>query len=102
MHCLAAHYPQAQKIVLVQDNLNTHTDTVFYRYLPTAEVRAPLARFEVHYTPKNVSWLNMVGVELSAIACQYLHQRIPTLAELTVYVTACVARRRPPSIGSLP
>ena len=85
--------PQAEKIVLVQDNLNTHTDAVFYQHLPAAEARALAARFEVHYTPKNASWLNMVELELSAIARQCLHQRIPTLQELTAHVAACVAER---------
>ena len=90
---LAAAYPQAEKIVLVQDNLNTHTDAVFYQHLPAAKARALAARFEVHYTPKNASWLNMVELELLAIARQCLHQRIPTFEELTAHVAACVAQR---------
>ena len=65
---LAAAYPEAKKIVLVQDNLNTHTDAVFYQHLPAAQARELAARFELHYTPKNASWLNMVELELSAIA----------------------------------
>jgi hypothetical protein len=93
MQHLAAHYPQAEKIVLVQDNLNTHTDAVFYQHLPPAQARALAARFELHYTPKNASWLNMVELELSAIARQCLHQRIPTLDELSAHVAACVAER---------
>lgn len=91
MQHLAAHYPQAEKIVLVQDNLNTHTDAVFYQHLPPAQARALAARFEVHYTPKNASWLNMVELELSAVARQCLHQRIHTLDELSAHVAACVA-----------
>jgi hypothetical protein len=91
MQHLAAHYPQAEKIVLVQDNLNTHTDAVFYQPLPPA--RALAARFELHYTPKNASWLNMVERELSAIARQCLHQHSPTLDELSAHVAACVAER---------
>jgi hypothetical protein len=93
MQHLAAAYPQADKIVLVQDTLNTHTDAVFYQHLPAAEARALAARFEVHYTPKNASWLHMVDLELSAIARQCLPQRIPILDELTAHVTACVAER---------
>jgi hypothetical protein len=93
MQQLATHYPQAEKIVLVQDNLNTHTNAVFYQHLPAVEARALAVRFEVHYTPKNASWLNMVELELSAIAGQCLHQRIPTLDELTAHVAACVAQR---------
>ena len=90
---LADAYPQAAKIVLVQDNLNTHTDAVFYQHLPAAQARALAARFEVHYTPKNASWLNMVELELSAIARQCLHQRIPTQDELRAHVDVCVAER---------
>ena len=88
-----AAYPRAEKIVLVQDNLNTYTDAVFYQHLPASEARALAARCEMHYTPKNASWLNMVELELSAIARQCLHQRIPTLEELTDHVAACVAKR---------
>ena len=90
---LAAAYPDAEKIVLVQDNLNTHPDAVFYQHLSAAQARALSARFEVHYTPKNASWLNMVELELSASARQCLHQRIPTQDELTAHVAACVAER---------
>ncbi|RYE05497.1 MAG: hypothetical protein EOP33_05670 [Rickettsiaceae bacterium] len=68
MQQLSAHYPRAEKTVLVQDNLDTHTDAVFYQHLPAAQARALATRFEVHYTPKNASWLNMVELELSAIA----------------------------------
>ena len=93
MRALAAAYPQAQKIMLVQDNLNTHTDAVFYQHRPAAQARALAARFEVHYTPKNASWLNMVELERSAFARQCLHQRIPTQDELSAHVDACVAER---------
>ena len=93
MRVLAAAYPQAEKIVLVQDNLNTHTDAVFYQHLPAAQARVLAARFEVHYTPKNASWLDMVELEVSATARQYLHQRIPTQDELSAHVDACVAER---------
>ena len=64
----AAAHPQAEKFVLVQDNLNTHTDAAFYQYLPAPEARPLAARFKVHYTPKNASCLKMVELELSAIA----------------------------------
>ena len=93
MQQLAAQFPHAEKIVLVQDNLNTHTDATFYQHLPAPQARALAERFEVHYTPKNASWLNMVELELSAIARQCLHQRIPTQEELAVHVAACVAER---------
>ena len=93
LQAVAAAYPRAEKTVLVQDNLNTHTDAVFYQHLPAAQARTLAARFEVHYTPKNASWLNMVELELSAIARQCLHQRIPTQDELSAHVDACVAER---------
>jgi len=93
LRVLAAAYPQAEKIVLVQDNGNTHTDAAFYQHLPAAQARALAARFEVHYTPKNASWLNMVELERSAIARQCLHQRIPTQNELAAHINACVAER---------
>ena len=89
----AAAHPRAEKIVPVQDNGNTHPDAVFYQHLPAPEARVRAARFEVHYTPKNASWLNMVELELSAIARQCLHQRIPTQDELSAHVNACVTGR---------
>lgn len=67
---LGAAYPRAQKMVLVQDNGNAHTDAVFYRHLRAAEARALAARFELHYTPKDASWLNRIELELSTIAHQ--------------------------------
>ena len=93
LQALVAHDPQAEKIVLVQDNLNTHTDAVFYQHLPAAQARTLASRFECHYTPKNAFWLNMVELERSAIARQCLHQRIPTLNELTAHLAACMAER---------
>ncbi|AMJ66450.1 hypothetical protein AXW84_14195 [Hymenobacter sp. PAMC 26628] len=93
VQALAAADPQAEKIVRVQDNLNTPADAVFYQHLPAAEARVLAARFEGHYTPQNASWLHMVELERSAIARHCLHQRIPTLAELTAHVTACVTQR---------
>ena len=59
--------------MLVQDNLNPHTDAVFHQHLSAAQARVLATHFEVRYTPKNASWLNMVELELSAIACQCLH-----------------------------
>ena len=61
--------------------------------VPAAQARALAARFEGHYTPKNASWFNMVELELSAIARQCLHQRIPTQDELAAHIDACVAER---------
>ena len=73
---LAAQYPHARKIRLVQDNLNTHNASSFYENLPAAEAFALAQRFEFYYTPKSASWLNMIEIEFSALARGCLHQRM--------------------------
>lgn len=90
---LAAQYPQARKIRLVQDNLNTHNASSFYENLPAAEAFALAQRFEFHYTPKSASWLNMIEIEFSALARGCLHQRLPTMEALEQQVLALVAER---------
>lgn len=82
------HYPQAQKIVLVMDNLNTHKLSVLYQVFPPAEARRILERFEVHHTPKHASWLNMAECELSVLSRQCLDQRIDSPSRLTAEVAA--------------
>ena len=72
----AVHYPEAEKIVLVQDNLNTHCPGSFYAAFNPEEAFALSERFEMHYTPTNASWLNMVEIELSALSRQCLCRRI--------------------------
>lgn len=79
---LACHYPQAESLRLVQDNLNTHTPGSFYEVLPPAEAFALAQRFEPHYTPKKGSWLNMAEVEFAALSKQCLDRRIPDLERL--------------------
>ena len=93
MQQLAAEYPQAEKIILVQDNLNTHNASAFYENLPAAQARTLADKFEFHYTPTNASWLNMAELELSAISRQCLHARIPDVATLTQQVAACIQKR---------
>lgn len=83
----------ACKIRLVQDNLNTHNASSFYENLPAAEAFALAQRFEFYYTPKSASWLNMIGIEFSALARACLHQRTPTIEELQRQVLALVAER---------
>ena len=73
---------QAAKIVLVQDNLNTHNAGSFYESLPAAEAFALAQRFEMHYTPKKGSWINMAELELSAISRICLSRRIGSIEEL--------------------
>jgi DDE superfamily endonuclease len=93
MQRVAAMFPAAEKIVLVQDNLNTHNASSFYEHLPPAEAFALAQRCEMHYTPKKGSWLNMAELELSALARICLARRIPTLAELDRQIQALVKER---------
>ena len=76
------HYPQAEKIVLVMDNLNTHKPASLYEAFVPDEARRLLERLEMHYTPKHGSWLNMAETELSVLATQCLDRRIPDPAIL--------------------
>ncbi|MBF0448725.1 MAG: transposase, partial [Magnetococcales bacterium] len=71
------HYPQAERIVLVMDNLNTHTPASLYEAFPPAEAKRIADRLEIHYTPKHGSWLNMAEIEFSALSRQCLDRRIP-------------------------
>jgi hypothetical protein len=90
---LAAAYPEAKKIRLVLDNLNTHNAGSFYENLPADEAFALAQRFEFHYTPKSASWLNMIECEFSAIARQCLNRRIPTMNQLEKEVLAIIKER---------
>lgn len=78
MQELAKQYPNAVKIRLVQDNLNTHNISSFYQNLPADEAFELAQRFEFYYTPKSASWLNIIEIEFSALARQCLNRRIPT------------------------
>lgn len=82
------HFPQVSKIVLVQDNLNTHKPASLYEAFPAAEARRLGERFEWHYTPKHGSWLDMAESELSVLSCQCLDQRIPDKDTLIAHVDA--------------
>jgi transposase len=90
---LAAFYPEAKKIRLVLDNLNTHNAGSFYGNLPAEEAFALTQRFEFHYTPKSASWLNMIECEFSALARQCLNRRIPTIEQLEKEVLAIIKER---------
>jgi hypothetical protein len=90
---VAAAYPEAVKIRLVQDNLNTHTPAAFYACLPAEAAFALAERFEFYYTPKSASWLNMIEIEFSAIARACLRRRIPTQAQLETEVLAVIKER---------
>lgn len=93
MQRVAAAFPAAEQIVLVQDNLNTHTPGAFYAHLPPADAFALMRRFDWHYTPTKGSWLNMAELELSALARTCLTRRLPALEVLDHEVQACVQER---------
>lgn len=82
------HFPDAQKLVVVMDNLNTHKLAALYETFPPAEARRIAEKLEIHYTPKHGSWLNMAEIELSVLASQCLSGRIPTHEHLQDMVTA--------------
>jgi transposase len=71
------HFPDAVKIVVVMDNLNTHTFAALYQAFEPAEARRIIEKLEIHYTPKHGSWLNMAEIELSVLQRQSLKARIP-------------------------
>jgi hypothetical protein len=80
-HCmkrlLKEHYPEAEKVILVMDNLNTHGLSSFYEAFPPEEACQLAQRLDIHYTPEHGSWLNMAEIENSAMARQCLSRRIP-------------------------
>jgi len=90
---LGMHFPAAEKIVLVMDNLNTHKPAALYEAFPPAEARRLLEKLEIHYTPKHGSWLNMAEIELSVLTKQCLDRRIPDNATLQREVAAWQAQR---------
>jgi len=80
-------YPSARKVVLVMDNLNTHTGASLYETFPPHEARRLLERLEIHYTPKHGSWLNIAEIELRVLFGQCLNRRIPDKYTLQKEVT---------------
>ena len=93
MQALAEKYPQAKKIRVVQDNLNTHNASSFYEHLLAEQAFALAHRFEFHYTPKAASWLNMIEIEFSALSKQCFNRRIATQEELQKQVLTLVKER---------
>lgn len=81
-------YPDADRVRVVLDNLNTHTTGALYEAFGPAEARRLAAKLEFHYTPKHASWLNMAELELSVLARQCLGRRIPDAATLATQVKA--------------
>jgi transposase len=87
------HFPEALRIRVVLDNLNTHTKAALYEAFEPAEAKRIADRLEFHYTPKHGSWLNMAEIELSVLTKQCLDRRIPDAATLTREVAAWEAAR---------
>jgi transposase len=86
-------YPQAERIVLVMDNLNTHTPASLYEAFDPAEAKRLSEKLEIHYTPKHGSWLNMAEIELSVLSRQCLDRRVPDFESLKAEVAAWQERR---------
>lgn len=93
LQAVAAQWTGAEKIVLVQDNLNTHNTSSFYENLSAAAAFTLAQQFEMHYTPKKGSWLNIAELELSALSRICLGRRIPALEKLDDEVQALVKER---------
>ena len=79
---LTVHFPNAIKIRLVSDNLNTHVPASLYKAFPAKEARELLRRIEFHHTPKHGSWLNMAEISISILSRQCINRRIPDLTML--------------------
>ena len=86
-------YPQAEKIVLVLDNLNTHTAAALYERFSPAQARRIASRFEWHWTPEHGSWLNMAEIELSVLSRQCLRRRLASIEQVIREVAAWQQRR---------
>ena len=86
-------FPEADKIVLVLDNLNTHTPASLYQAFAPAEAKRLADKLEVHYTPRHGSWLDMAEIELSVLARQCLGERMESKARLQEQIAAWESRR---------
>ena len=87
------HYPHVERVVLVLDQLNTHTPASLYAAFPPAEAKRLTDKLEIHYTPKHGSWLNMAELDLSVLERQCLRQRLADRDALERAVTAWADRR---------
>ena len=86
-------YPEAERIVLVMDNLNTHSPASLYEAFDPSEARRLAQKLEIHYTPKHGSWLNMAEIELSVLSRQCLQRRVPDFGWLEAEAHAWQERR---------
>ena len=87
------HFPEAEKIRVVLDNLSTHTPAALYKAFPAAEARRVLRRLEFHFTPKHASWLNMVEIEIGVLRSQCLNRRIEERDTLVAEIAAWERQR---------
>ena len=85
---LDVRYPEACKVRLVMDTLNTHNIASLYETFEPQEAKRLAERLEIHYTPKHGSWLNMAEIELSVLKGQCIDRRIPEIVEMQTHVTA--------------
>jgi len=81
-------FPDAEKIILVMDNLNTHTIGSLYKTFPAEEARQIRDKLEIHYTPKHGSWLNMAEIEINVLVNHGLSKRVPTVEQMKKEVKA--------------
>ena len=88
-----AHCPEGGKITLVQDNLNTHTPASFYKAFPPPLAFDLMHKFDMKFTPKKASWLNMAEIQLSILSRQCLSRRIPSISLLEQEVLSWVRQR---------
>jgi transposase len=93
------HYPKADRIRVVLDNLSTHSAGALYHTFPADEARRVLRRLEFHYVPKHASWLNMVEIEIGVLASQCLDRRIETLSRVVAEVAAWEKQRNAARVG---
>ena len=87
------HFPDADKIIVVEDNLNTHTPAALYETFQPQEARRILRKLEFHHTPKHASWLNQVEIEISVLTSQCIGRRIPDKDKLKKEVVAWQNKR---------
>src|SRR5215472_12875311 len=87
------HFPKAERIRVVLDNLSTHSPGALYQAFPAEEARRVLRRLEFHYVPKHASWLNMVEIEIGVLAAQCLDRRIESIEQLTAETAAWEQQR---------
>lgn len=93
MQHLSKQFPEAEYIELIQDNLNTHQGGSFYAHLEPEQAFALGQRFDMHFTPKGASWLNMIEIEFSVLSKQCLDRRIPSQPQLAREVVAWAEAR---------